>query len=126
VIDLLAGIDQVVPQKSSREIDLDNLADAIAHAIARDISDNLSTGKKPDGSGVMPIGITTGKPRGIGSDTARSIHAVDRGKGNYLVVAIEDDKGTLARILRGVPLAMDPKGKNLQAVRAKAAEIAEK
>lgn len=126
VIDILAGFNAAVPQDQqakSLRVDISKLGQAMAEAMAADMRDNLYGGKTPDGTGSMPRGKTTGKPRGQGSDTARSIKAKPSGD-DWIVVAEEDDRGTLGRILRGIPFQPPETSKRQQEVRDKAADIA--
>jgi hypothetical protein len=128
-INLLAEFNANMPEKyhaALLEIDPSRIAKAMAEAMAADMADNLYNGVRPDGAGPMPTGKTTGKPRGQGRDISRAIKAIPREDGGFVIASTEeDDKGTLGRILKGIPFRPPEDSKRQRDVRDRAAEISE-
>lgn len=110
---------------ASIPVNVGEVALAMAQAWADDMRENLQKGLRPDGKGKMPKRKTDGQPRGYGTDTVASI-AVKWGtaKNRLVICAQEDDPGTLARILRGIPLKPPATSARQDAVQGNAALIA--
>lgn len=106
-------------------VDVGAVALAVANAWAEDMRENLLAGRRPDGKGAMPMVKEGGRHRGEGTGTVSSIRARWSGSLNRLVVAAdEDDPGTLARILRGIPFRPPLVSARVAAVQGDAALIA--
>lgn len=104
----------------ARVLDMDEFAKRVAHMCAGIMSDRIFSGTKPDGSGPMPIGRTTFRPRGLGRGVTRTIHAErsNRGygtrttdvmgnnvnaRGEWIVKNVDIAPNQMKRVLRGVP-----------------------
>lgn len=106
-------------------VDVGAVAVAVANAWAEDMRENMLAGKRPDGKGPMPRRKLDGRPRGEGTRTVSSIRARWSGSLNRLVIAAdEDDRGTLARVLRGIPFRPPLVSARVAAVQGDAALIA--
>lgn len=129
-IDLAAEFNRAVAKIPSAvpavlEVDLGAVAVALGTAWAEDMRENLQRGLRPDGKGPMPKRKSDGQGRGTGTGTVASIRLTwSQASNRMAVVADEDDRGTLARILRGIPFRPPVTSERIRAVQESAGAIA--
>lgn len=89
------------------QIDTDMFQMIVATMAADEMATNLSTGQKTSGTSAMPKGKTTkGRPRGMGTHIASTIHAKKLSDGKWKIAADEKVPGQLNRVLKGVKLKL--------------------
>lgn len=131
-IDLAAEFNKAVEripgaaQEASKfNVDLGAVMVAYGEAIAADIRENLTAGIRPDGKGPMPPRESDGAGRGTGTGTVASISVRwGQAKNRMVIAADEDVRGTLARILRGIPFRPPIISDNIKWVLSNAGGIA--
>lgn len=107
------------------KIDMGAVAVALATAWAEDMRENLQRGLRPDGKGPMPMVKEGGRHRGQGTATVASIKLVwSKGSNRMAIAASEDTRGTLKRILRGIPFRPPLTSERIREVQAKYGAIA--
>lgn len=129
-IDLAAEFNRAMAKVPSAvpavlEVDMGAVAVALGTAWAEDMRENLMNGKRPDGKGPMPKRKLDGQPRGEGTRTVASIRLDWSQRTNRMaIVAEEVDRGTLKRILRGIPFRPPVTSERIKAVQESAGAIA--
>lgn len=106
-------------------VDMGAVAVALATAWAEDMRENMLAGKRPDGKGPMPRRKSDGAPRGTNTNTVASIKLIwSKGSNRMAIAASEDTRGTLKRILRGIPFRPPLTSARIEEVRKQYGAIA--